>query len=61
MIRKAGHFAGKCTRDLNFTSNFRIKRKLFLDVHNETAFSVNVYARPSNIAFTNISNLFVPS
>ena len=41
---------------------FQNEKKLFLDVHNETLFSINVYGSPlPTPAFGHIANLFVPA
>ena len=41
--------------------NFRNERKLFAEIHNETTFSLNIYANKQNkVNFYNLANLFAP-
>ena len=59
---KGGGFREALYPRLRAHFQFQNEKKLFLDVHNETLFSINVYGNPlSTPAFAHIANLFVPA
>lgn len=58
---KGGKFREAVYHRLRLHCRFENELKLFSDVGNAKKFGINIYAKPQNISFENIANLFTPS